>query len=134
MNAAGFLRAGCAFVIVSQLLFVCVCGSFVALANNLLLRTWGPLDQVTAIVQQQPAVVRALGQPVRLGAPSSSSFQSKNGTTTVKFDAPVIGAAANGKVHVEGRWLEDGWDLEIWVTYPGDEGEQQISIQRQGVR
>lgn len=133
LNARGWLRVGCVFVIASQFLFVCACGAFVALANNLLLRAWGPLDQVAAIVQVQPEVVRALGQPIRLGSPTSSNFQSKNGRTTVKFDAPVIGTAANGKVHVEGRWLDDGWDLEVWITYPTVAGEQRVLIQRRGV-
>ena len=134
LSARSWLRAGCVLVVVSQLFFVCVCGGFVALANTLVLKTWGPLDQVAALVQQQPQVARALGEPITLGAPTSSSFQSKNGTTTVKFDAPVIGAAAKGKVHVEGRWLEDGWDLDVWITYPTATGEQQVLIQRQGVR
>jgi len=128
------LQVGCLFVIVSQILFVCVCGSFVALANNVLLRVWGPLDQVAIIVQAQPEVVRALGQSIRLGSPNSSNFQSKNGSTTVKFNAPLIGATASGKVQVEGRWQEDGWNLDIWVTYPDDEGERQIFIQRRGIR
>ena len=134
IGAPGLLRAGCLFVIVSQILFVCVCGSFVALANNVLLRVWGPLDQVAIIVQAQPEVVRALGQSIRLGSPNSSNFQSKNGSTTVKFNAPLIGATASGKVQVEGRWQEDGWNLDIWVTYPDDEGERQIFIQRRGIR
>jgi hypothetical protein len=134
MSDTGFLRVGCAFVIVALILFVCACGAFVTLGNSVLLRVWGPLDQVATTVQQQPEVARALGQPIRLGSPSSSSFQSKNGNTTVKFDVPVIGASATGKAHVEGRWLEDGWNLKIWITYPSDEGEQQILIQRQGVR
>lgn len=134
LNVRHLLRTGCALVIVSQVLFVCVCGSFVALASNLIMKTWGPLDQVAAIVQAQPQVVQALGQPIKLGALSSSSFQSKNGATTARFDAPLIGTKASGKVHVEGRWLEDGWDLDVWITYPVDGVERQILIERRGVR
>jgi hypothetical protein len=134
MNASKWLRTGCALVILSQFLFVCVCGSFVALASNLIMKTWGPLDQVAALVQAQPQVAQALGQPVKLGAPTSSSIQAKNGVTTAKFDAPLIGARANGKVHAEGRWLENGWDLDVWITYPIDGGERQILVERQGVR
>lgn len=134
LNASKWLRTGCALVVLSQFLFVCVCGSFVALASNLIMKTWGPLDQVAAIVQAQPQVVQALGQPVKLGALSSSSFQSKNGATTARFDAPVIGAKASGKVHAEGRWLEDGWDLDVWITYPVDGVERQILVERRGVR
>ena len=134
LNASKWLRTGCALVVLSQFLFVCVCGSFVALASNLIMKTWGPLDQVAAIVQEQPQVVQALGQPVKLGALSSSSFQSKNGATTARFDAPVIGAQASGKVHAEGRWLDDGWDLNVWITYPVDGVERQILVERRGVR
>jgi hypothetical protein len=134
MNPGKWLRTGCALVLLSQFLFVCVCGSFVALASNLIMKTWGPLDQVAAIVQEQPQVAQALGQPVKLGALTSSSIQSKNGVTTAKFDAPVIGAQASGKVHVEGRWLEDGWDLDVWITYAVDGVERQIVVERRGVR
>jgi hypothetical protein len=134
LNASKWLRTGCALVILSQFLFVCVCGSFVALASNLIMKAWGPLDQVAAIVQAQPQVVQALGQPVKLGALSASSFQSKNGATTARFDAPVIGAQASGKVHAEGRWLDDGWDLAVWITYPVDGVERQILVERRGVR
>jgi hypothetical protein len=127
---AGMLPMGCLLVIVSQVLFVCICGTFVALASNVLMRTWGPIDQVTTLVNQQPEVVRALGQPIKLGALTDSSFQSKNGITTIKFNAPLQGAIDSGKVHVEGRRADSVWSLDIRVTYPQDGVERQVFIQR----
>jgi hypothetical protein len=124
------LQWGCLFVIVSQVLFVCVCGVFMTAVNAVLLQTWGPLNEVTAIVNQQPVVVRALGQPIRVGLQTNSSFKSDSSGTSVKFSAPLFGSRENGKVQVEGRWLKGGWDLDIWVTYPEEDGEQQLFIQQ----
>jgi hypothetical protein len=134
MGVARLLQWGCLFAIVSQVLFVCVCGVFMTAANSVLLRTWGPLNEVTAIVNQQPAVVRALGQPITVGLQTDSRFKSDSRGTTVKFNAPLFGSRKNGKVRVEGRWLQGGWDLDIWVTYPEEDGEQEIFIQQHAGR
>jgi hypothetical protein len=128
------LQWGCLFLIVSQVLFVCVCGVFMTAANSVLLRTWGPLNEVTAIVNQQSAVVRALGQPITVGLQTDSSFESNGSGTTVKFSAPLLGPRARGKVRVAGRWLTGGWDLDIWVTYPEEGGEREIYIQQHAGR
>ena len=128
------LRWGCVFVIVLQVLFVCVCGGFMTAANSVLLRTWGPLNEVATIVNQQPAVVRALGQPITLGLQTDSSFKSDSSGTSVKFSAPLFGSREKGKVRVEGRWLQGGWDLDIWVTYPEEDGTQEIFIQQHAGR
>ena len=128
------LQWGCVFVIVSQVLFVCVCGGFMTAANSVLLRTWGPLNEVAAIVNQQSAVVRALGQPITLGLQTDSSFKSDSNGTTVKFSAPLFGSREKGNVRVEGRWLQGGWDLDIWVTYPEEDGTQEVFIQQHAGR
>ena len=130
MGLARLLQWGCLLVIVSQVLFVCVCGVFMTAANSVLLRTWGPLNEVATIVNQQPAVVRALGQPITLGLQTDSSFKSDSSGTTVKFSAPLFGSRVKGKLRVEGRWLQGGWDLDIWVTYPEEDGTQEIFIQQ----
>jgi hypothetical protein len=75
--------------------------------------------------------VRALGTPIKLGAATESSFQSGEGTARVEFSAPLLGRIDNGSVYVEGRWIDEGWDLEVWVTYLQDGAEQRMSIQRQ---
>ncbi|CAG0933117.1 hypothetical protein TFLX_02919 [Thermoflexales bacterium] len=130
---SGLLKWGCLFAVVSQILFVCVCGVFVALATQVLLQIGGPVEQVTAIVNQEPEVVRALGQPLKLGIPTNSNFQSNKQGASVKFSAPLSGSKGNGRVRVEGRQTSGKWDLDIWVTYADDNVERQVFIQRRAV-
>jgi hypothetical protein len=130
-SVSRLLKWGCLFVVLSQVLFVCVCGVFVALATNVMLQTGGPVEQVTTIVNQEPEVVRALGQPIKLGFPTSTNIQSSKQGTTVKFKAPLTGPKGKGQVRVEGRQTGDLWDLNVWVTYLEDGVEQQVFIQRQ---
>ncbi len=125
------LTWGCLIVIVSQVVFVCVCGGFMALATNVLLQIGGPVKQVTTIVNQQQEVVRALGQPIKLGIPTNNNFQSDKQGASVKFSAPLTGTKGKGSVRVEGRQTGGVWDLDIWVTYLEDGVEQQVFIQQQ---
>jgi hypothetical protein len=125
------LTGGCLFVIVSQVVFVCVCGGFMALATNVLLQVEGPWEQVTTIVNQQPEVVHALGQPIKLGIPTNSNYQSNKQGTTIKFSAPLTGTKGKGSVRVEGRQTGGVWDLDVWMTYLKDGVAQQVFVQRQ---
>lgn len=130
-SLARLLKWGCLFVVLSQVLFVCVCGVFVALATNVMLQIGGPVEQVTTIVNQEPEVVRALGQPIKLGFPTNTNIQSGKQGTMVTFSAPLTGSKGKGHVQAEGRQTGGVWDLDIWVTYLEDGVEQEVFIQRQ---
>ena len=122
---------GCLLGCLPMLLFMGVCAAFVMLSSQIMFRAFGPLEQAMQIINSDPAVTRALGKPLTLGAFVTGSISSSNGSSSsARFSAPIFGPARNGELRVSGNWRKGLWDLSIWVMYDAGGEEQTIFITR----
>lgn len=121
---------GCLLGCLPILLFMGVCTAFIMLSSQIMFRAFGPLEQAMQIVNSDPAVTRALGKPLTLGAFVTGSISSSGSSSSARFSAPIFGSTRNGELRVSGNWRKGFWDLSVWVVYDADGEEQTIFITR----
>jgi hypothetical protein len=124
---------GCLFGCLPILLFIGLCAGFIMLSSQVMFRAFGPLGQALQIINTDPAVVRALGEPVAPGAFITGSIGSSGSSSSARFSVPIFGSRRSGELRVSGNWRNRIWDLNIWVVYD-DAGEEQTIYITQKVK
>jgi ribosomal protein L7/L12 len=115
----GFL--GC----LPMLLLIGLCAGFIMLTSQVAFRAWGPLDQVLKVLNSNPQVTQAFGQPLTIGPFITGEISSGGSSSSADFDVPLYGPKQSGELNVSGSWRKGVWDLTIWVSYTSGDGEEQ---------
>jgi hypothetical protein len=121
---------GCLFGCLPTLVFIGLCAGFIMLSSQVMFRAFGPLDQALQIINSDPAVVKAFGEPISLGAFLTGEINSSGSSSSAGFSAPLYGPKRSGELNVSGEWRRGVWDLSVWVIYDEDGEEQTIYITR----
>jgi ribosomal protein L7/L12 len=122
---------GCLFGCLPTLFFIGACAALVMLSSHVMFRAFGPLDQAMQIVNSDPAVVRAFGQPITPGIFVTGEMSSGGTASSADMSVPIYGPKRSGELSVSGSWRRGVWDLSLWVTYVDEDGEEQtIAITR----
>lgn len=119
---------GCAAGCLPMLFFMVLCAGFVMLTSQIAFRVWGPLDQSLSLVNSDPAIVSAFGQPLKLGPFITGSINSSGASSRARFEVPIYGPKRSGTLSVSGSWRSGVWDLTVWVTFEVSGEEQTLRI------
>ena len=117
-------RSGCLGCL-PLLLFMGLCAGFIMLTSQVAFRAWGPLDQVLNLINTNPQVTQIFGTPITTGPFITGKISSGGSSSSASLDVPIYGPKQSGDMSVSGSWRKGLWDLTIWVTYTGSDGEEQ---------
>lgn len=121
---------GCLLGCLPTLLFIGLCAGFVTLSSQVMFRTFGPLEQVLQIINSDPKVVQAFGQPITTGAFVTGKISGGDTSSIAHFSVPIYGPQRSGELNASGSWRKGVWDLSINVSYDEDGEEQTIYLTR----
>ncbi len=116
------------------LLFVGLCAGLIMFTSQIAFRAWGPLDQVMQILNNDPQVTQAFGQPLNVGPFITGSISGGDTSSSAHFSVPLYGPQRSGTLQVSGSWRRGVWDISISVLYAGEDGEEQTIYITQKVK
>jgi len=122
---------GCLFGCLPSLFFIGLCAGFIMLSSHVMFRAFGPLDQALTIINSDPRVVQAFGEPITPGIFVTGEMESSGSSSSAQLSVPIYGPRRGGELNVSGDWRRGVWDLDMWVVYDDDGEEQTIYITRQ---
>jgi len=116
------------------LLFIGLCAGLIMLSSQIAFRAWGPLDQVMKILNNDPQVRAAFGQPLSVGSFIAGNISGGDTSSLTHFGVPLYGPKHSGTLQVSGSWRRGVWDISINVLYDGEDGEEQTIYITQKVK
>jgi ribosomal protein L7/L12 len=123
-------RLGCWLGCLPMLLFIGVCAGFIMLSSQVMFRAFGPLDQAVHIINSDPAVVQAFGNPITPGLFVTGRISGGDTSSSARFSVPIYGPRRSGDLQVSGSWRKGIWDLSIFVIYDEDGEEQTFHLEQ----
>jgi len=82
--------------------------------------------QAVALVAEDPQVIRRLGQPIDVGAPTNVHMSTTDGVELGNIEANVSGPEGSGRMLASGHKVDDTWVLDSVVIRFSDGVEIEI--------
>ena len=111
-NIGKVIGCGCAAIVI-----IGICGAAAAFIGfSKLMKSNAPYTDSITAVQNSPAAVAALGEPIEPGFFPTGNINLNNGEGTVDFQIGVSGPKGKGKIFVKGNKASgsSSWNYETW--------------------
>ena len=95
--------------IVASIAFILLCAGSIILMVFGLLRSSEPFQQGTLRAQNDPRVVRALGEPVRIGWLVGGSIETSGNSGEAELSVPLSGPRDKGTLYITAYQTQGEW-------------------------